>query len=418
MLCGRELKQELLVTTLPITGREREVPWTVLRRVTGAVLVLVGVLIVGWGWLGGLESCYGLGVLFGGVGLSLVFDSTAESVALSAGAVVAAFIPFGLFVVMNGKNPISVIGLMYEGAFGSWFSFQNSLTRAAPLLLTGLCTAIPMRVGLVIIGGEGALVIGALMSAGAAHLVQGAPPMVVITTMLVSGLVSGGAWIMIAGALKQYRGVNATICSLLLTYIAVAVMNHMVEGPWRDPASLNKPSSWPIGDDNVLGTIPGMEVHWGLVLGLGACVVSWVLLTQTTFGFAASVVGGNVKAAKLAGLPLGRILLTCCFMGGAAAGLAGAIEVSAVQGSCNATVIAGYGYAGILVAFLARHNPMAIVPVAVLLGGIAASGGLLQRRLDMPDATVNVLQGMIFLVLLASESFYGKIKFLQAKEKH
>ncbi len=128
------------------------------------------------------------------------------------------------------------------------------------------------------------------------------------------------------------------------------------------------------------------------------------------------MVGGNVCAAKVAGLPLGKILLITCMLGGGAAGLAGAIEVAAVQGSCNATVMAGYGYAGILVAFLARQNPITIIPVSILIGGIGASGGLLQRRLGLPNATVDVLQGTIFLMVLASETYYGRIKFFQKKE--
>lgn len=391
---------------------EREVDWPMYRRIVGALVLAGGVALGAWAWQGSHEDVWGLAALVSLLGLSQIFDATAEPAALSALAVAAAFVPFGLFIAAGGRNPFQVVSLMYQGAFGSWFSVQNTMVRAAPLLLTGLCTAIPMRVGLVIIGGEGALVMGALGAAGIAHVLGGASPTVVIAAMLVSGAVLGGLWIMLAGALKHFRGVNATISSLLLTYIAIAIMNHLVEGPWRDPASLNKPSSWPVGDENMLASIPGMDVHWGLVIGLGACIIAGVAMGMTTFGFAANVVGGNLRAAQIAGLPIGRILLACCFAGGASAGLAGAVEVSAVQGACNATVVAGYGYAGILVAFLAKHNPFAVIPVALLLGGIAASGGLLQRRMGLPDATVNVLQGMIFLVLLASESMYGRFEFL------
>ena len=118
------------------------------------------------------------------------------------------------------------------------------------------------------------------------------------------------------------------------------------------------------------------------------------------FGFAARVAGGNIRAAKIVGLSVGRLILTICFLAGASAGLAGMIEVAAVQGKTNANLAAGYGFTGILVAFLARHNPLAIIPVAILLGGISASGGLLQRRLGLPDASVLVLQGIIFVAVL------------------
>ncbi|HEY4328113.1 MAG TPA: ABC transporter permease [Phycisphaerae bacterium] len=361
-----------------------------------------------------------------GLGAAASFEASAEATLIPALAIGIAMIPFGLFLaIIAGKNPFTAVGLMYDGAFGSWFSFQNTLTRAAPLMLTGLCTALPMRIGMVMIGGEGALVMGALIAAGSGHYAQihGFPNWGIVFTMLLCGALAGGVWITIAGALKHYRGVNETISSLLLIYIAVAIMNHVVEGIWRDPASLNKPSTWPIttpDGDMLLGNIPGMDVHWGMVIGIVACILCWVLMNHTTFGFGAQVVGGNVRAAKVAGLSLGKIILITCMIAGGAAGLAGAIEIAAVQGSCNASItsVAGYGYTGILVAFLARQNPIAVLPVSILIGGIAASGGLLQRRLGLPDATVNVLQGLIFIVILASETYYGKIKFFQKADAH
>jgi simple sugar transport system permease protein len=266
-----------------------------------------------------------------------------------------------------------------------------------------------------VIGGEGALVLGGLAAAVTGHALIGAAPIGVKVAMAAAGMIVGGAWIVLAGALRQYRGINETISSLLLTYIAVAVFNHIVEGPLRDPASLNKPSTPSIGDANMLGQLPGLDVHWGLGFGLVFCVVMYVLVRHTTSGFALRIVGGNTRAARLAGLPVGRLVLLACFLGGAAAGLAGMVEVAAVHGSANASLIAGYGYGGILVAFIARQNPLAIVPVAVLLGGISASGGMLQRRLDLPDATVLVLQGVAFMLILASEALYGRLRFARAK---
>jgi general nucleoside transport system permease protein len=235
--------------------------------------------------------------------------------------------------------------------------------------------------------------------------------------MALAGLVVGGLWTALAGTLRQRRGVNETISSLLLTYIAIALFNHFVEGPLRDPASLNKPSTATIGEANMLGTLPGgLDVHWGLGFGVIFCLVMYVLVRHTTYGFALRIVGGNARAARLAGLPVDGLVFLACFLGGAAAGLAGMVEVAAVHGNANASLIVGYGYAGILVSFIARHNPLAIVPVAILLGGISASGGMLQRRLDLPDATVLVLQGMAFMVILASETLYGRFRIFQPRE--
>jgi simple sugar transport system permease protein len=231
--------------------------------------------------------------------------------------------------------------------------------------------------------------------------------------MLLAGALAGGVWIGLVGALRVKRGVNETISSLLLAYIGIALMNHLVEGPLRDPESLNKPSTPYIGDANMLGNLPGIDVHYGLLFGLLACVACHFLVEHTVFGFSGRIVGGNARAAKLAGLGVSRLVIVTCLLGGAFAGIAGTVEVAAVHGKANASLVAGYGYTGILVAFLARHQQLAIIPVAIVLGGISASGGLLQRTFDLPDAAVNVLQGILFVVLLASETFRGRVRWFQ-----
>ena len=292
------------------------------------------------------------------------FGGAAEYVVIPVLALAASLVLFGLFVALFGKNPLDLYFYMYQGAFGTWFSWQNTLTRAAPLILTALCTALPAQLGMVIIGGEGALLIGALAATSAALALQSAPPLVVDVAMACAGMIGGGLWIMLAGALRQYRGVNETISSLLLVYIALAILNFLVEGPMRDPTSLNKPSTPEIGAANMIGSIPGTDVHWGLVVGIIAAILSYILIYHTVFGFAARVAGGNIRAAKVVGLSVGKLILIICFLAGAAAGLAGMFEVAAVQGRTNANLAAGYGFAGILVAFLARQNPLAVIPVA------------------------------------------------------
>ncbi|NTJ09463.1 ABC transporter permease [Rhizobium lusitanum] len=335
----------------------------------------------------------------------------AEPVAITLGAILAGTALFSLFILSVGKSPADLYRFMYTGGFGSWFSIQNSLSRASPLLLTALCVALPARLGLVIIGGEGAVVLGGVAAAAIALPIVGLlPPIVTLLLMALAAMVIGGIWIGLSGFLRHYRGVNETISSLLLAYIAIALMNQFVEGPLRDPASLNKPSTKPLPHDYMLGNIPGMDVHWGLVIGIVACILSWILIEMTSYGFAARIAGGNVRAAQIQGLPVGRLIAGFTAIAGSFAGLAGMIEVAAVQGSANASLAAGYGYTGILVAFLARHNPLAIIPVAILLGGIDASGGLIQRRMGLPDATVLVLQGTLFIVILFCETFYGRFK--------
>ncbi len=334
-----------------------------------------------------------------------------EPLAVTLFASLAGLGLFSLFLLLLGKSPVQFVQLIYAGGFGSWFSLQNTMSRAAPLLLTALCVALPARLGLVIIGGEGALVLGGLAAAAAALPLAGFVSSGWLwIAMALSGMIVAGLWIGLAGALKHYRGVNETISSLLLTYIAIALLNHLIEGPLRDPASLNKPSTTPLPANAMIGNLPGMDVHWGFGVGLIACLFSWILMERTTIGFAARVAGGNMRAARVQGLPVGKLIVGFTFLAGAFAGLAGMLEVAAVQGSANGALIAGYGYTGILVAFLARQNPLAIIPVAVLLGGITAAGGLIQRRMGLPDASVLVLQGTLFISVLFCETLYGRFK--------
>ena len=330
-------------------------------------------------------------------------------------AILAATLLFCVFLVALDRSPADFFDLIWIGAFGSWFSLQNTLTRAAPLLLTALCVAVPAQLGLIIIGGEGALVLGGLAATCAGLALGEAPALVVQIAMAVAGAAAGAVWIGFVGVLRARRGINETVVSLVMAYIAIAVFNQLVEGPLRDPASLNKPSSYPIPDDDMLQNLPGLDVHPGILVGVIACVLCWVLIARTSTGFAARVTGGNVRTAQLQGLPVAWLMVGACALGGGLAGLAGMIEVAAVHGRANASLIAGYGYSGILIAFLARHNPLAIVPMAVLLGGIGAAGGLLQRRMGLPDATVLVLQGMIFLCILASETMYGRLRWFQPR---
>ena len=158
------------------------------------------------------------------------YGGTIEYILIPGAALVGALGVFGIFVALFGKSPLDLYFYMYQGAFGTWFSWQNTLTRAAPLILTALCTALPAQLGMVIIGGEGALLIGALASTSVALAMQWAPPLAVQLAMAAAGMVAGGLWIMLSGGLRQFRGVNETISSLLLVYIALAILNHLVEG--------------------------------------------------------------------------------------------------------------------------------------------------------------------------------------------
>jgi simple sugar transport system permease protein len=342
--------------------------------------------------------------------------SDAEYVVIPILAIIASFLLFALFLLAIGKSPADFMALVWRGGFGNSFSLQNTLQRSSPLILTALAVAIPARIGLIIIGGEGALVLGGFVAAVVAiPLVGVAPAAPTLLLMALASMLTGGFWIGLCGFLRYARGVNETIASLLLTYIGIAIMNFFVEGPLRDLSDPNKPSTKPIGSDYMIGSMPGTSVHWGFLVGVLLCIGLYLVMSRTTFGFAARVTGGNFRAALAQGLPVGRLIVACCAIAGACAGLAGFFEVAAIQGRANASLAAGYGFTGILVAFLARHNPLVIPPVAIMFGGIVAAGGLIQRRMGLPDATVQVLEGLIFVVLLTSETLYGRFSIFKPK---
>lgn len=338
-----------------------------------------------------------------------------EALLIPLAALAVSALIFSVFLLIMRQNPVTFFALVWTGGFGSAFSLQNSLQRAAPLILTGLAFAVPARLGLTMIGAEGALVLGGFAAAvaGMPLVTAGVMPLIGLPVMALAAMLTGGVWIGLAGWLRHSRGVNETISSLLLSYIAVAIMSFLVEGVLRDPASSNKPSTMPLGPDYKIGAIPGTDIHWGLAAGLVLAVALWVLMERTAFGFAARMTGGNLRAAQGQGLAVGRLMVGCCAIAGACAGLAGFFEVAAIHGQANASLAAGYGFTGILVAFLARQNTLAVVPVAILFGALAAAGGLVQRRMGLPDATMLVLQGIIFVTLLVSETAYGRLPFLK-----
>jgi general nucleoside transport system permease protein len=270
--------------------------------------------------------------------------------------------------------------------------------------------ALPARLGLVVIGGEGAIVLGGVAAGALVLPLAGVSPAVALPVMAGAAMLVGAVWIGAAGALRHYRGVNETISSLLMAYVAIALMNHLVEGPLRDPASLNKPSTAPLPDDFRIGDLPGLEVHWGLAVGIAVLHPAWVLIERTTWGFAARIAGGNVRAAQVQGLPVGWLILGFTALAGPLPGLPGSSRWRRSTGRPMPRWHPAMAIPASSIAFLARHNPLAIIPVAVLLAGFEASSGLIQRRMDLPDATVLVLQGFVFIAILLSDSLYGRLK--------
>jgi simple sugar transport system permease protein len=361
----------------------------------------------------------------------------AQSVFITIGALLASVALYSIFIFFYaGVAPLDLFYQIYRGGWSDTFPISNTLTKASPLILTALCTALPARVGLINIGAEGALMMGGLAAACIGLAIPGAPPLVVQIAMVLASMCAGGLLIAAVGWLRTARGVNETISSLLMTYIAIAVFSYLVEGPLRDPASLNKPSTHPLPEEVMLGTVIPESgvlhdfferfgslmkifgdggVHVGLLFGIVFCVLAYMLMYHTTFGFAARMVGGNMRAAQASGLAVSKIILVTCFLAGAAAGLAGMVEVAFTQRQANASLNANYGFRGILVSFIARHHPLAIIPVAILFGSIDAAASVVQQDLKLPAAALDVLMGTTFVMILLTETLYGRFRIFQPR---
>lgn len=204
---------------------------------------------------------------------SPAFLSSAEAVTINVSAFAITLLLFGVYVAALGHDPLDVYYVLYLGSFARQISIESTLTNAAPLMLTALCTAIPARAGLLVIGGEGALVVGGVATVLAGVALGDASFLVGVTVMFLTGALAGGIWIGFAGVLRQFRGVNETISSLLLNYIAIAVMFHLISGPIRDWERVLKTSSWSVPESLRVGQLPYIDVHWGLAAGVVACLV-------------------------------------------------------------------------------------------------------------------------------------------------
>jgi len=311
-----------------------------------------------------------------------------------------------------GINPLELFEVVHKAAFGSMFALENTSSRSGPLMLTGLAVVIPARAGLIVLGGEGSLVLGglavAVLSLGMASPL---PAGLGIVALLLVGAGAGALLMAAVGALRQFRGVNEVISSLLVVYIVQAVFDFLIEGALRDPRSKNFPATRPVPEELRIGLIPGFDANWGLVIGVMACLIAYVGLMRTTYGFASRIVGGNARAAQTLGLSVSFHVIVACMLCGALAGLAGAIEVLAVHGQASGALYkAGYGFTGVLVAFLARHHPLGVIPAAILIGGLSAASGLIQRTFDVPGSFMLVVQGLVFVCILAAETLRDPIR--------
>jgi ABC-type uncharacterized transport system permease subunit len=310
----------------------------------------------------------------------------------------------GIFAAL-GVNPLTAYGTMLAGAAGSFYTISEVIVRAIPLMLTGLAVALAATMLLWNIGCEGQLVWGGILAAGTGlYLAPHLPAFLVLPAVVAAGAVGGALWGLIPGLLKAYLAVNEILSSLLLNYIAIIFMEHLYFGPWRNPEGYGFPGTAQIAEAARIPHYFGTRIHLGLVLALVLAALLFGALRLTGWGYRVRAIGLNPRAARYAGFGIRSQTVGVMLLSGALAGLAGMAEVSGIHYRLQQGLAVGYGYDGIIVAWLARLNPLAVPFVALLLGALIVGGEQLQSVLHLPASISVVLEAVLLFGLLLSES--------------
>ncbi len=324
-----------------------------------------------------------------------------QALLIRIGAVVLALAIAAIFLMLTGKDPAKVFLTMWKGAFGSKFGFSETLVRTTPLLLSGLGVALASRMQLWNVGAEGQFHMGAFAATGIALSFGDLPAYLILPMMMLAGAVGGALWGLLPGIARAYNGTSEIITTLMLNYVAVNWMTYMVYGPWKDPKGFNFPYSRPFSANATLPMLWG-RVHIGSVIALVSAVILWWVLWRTRWGYEIRVIGESPSAARYAKMSIARNILIVMSVAGALAGLAGMMEVSGLIGRLQRDISPGYGYTAIIIAYLAKLNPTALVLVSFLFGGLQV-GGFSVQTMGIPLATVYMIQGIILFSLLGAD---------------
>lgn len=308
---------------------------------------------------------------------------------------------FSCFLWVRGVAPGAALEAIFESAAGDGDAVGETLVRAAPLLLAALAVVVPARAGLFNIGGEGQLVMGAIGAAGMSQALDGAAPApLTLVLMALAGAALGAAWAGIAAVLRQVLSANEAITTLLLNYLATLVLTWLVFEPWKDPTSLGQAYSEQLDDRSRFAILWGNRVHVGVIVAVAAAAAVWFAVTRTRWGFRLQVVGGNPEAARRAGFGIASLSMGALMIGGAVAGLGGMVEVAGVEGRLRPGLLAGFGFAGFLASWLARHDPLKAIGASVLLGGIIVGGFGLKIATGLSGGAVDVLTALVLIAVL------------------
>ncbi len=328
------------------------------------------------------------------------------------GALILALLIGVVMLLLMGINPIIAFGALLKGAFGNKFALANTVVKATPILFVGLGICISFRAGVLNIGGEGQLVVGGLTSISIALAIPGWPGWLVIVLSCLGGMVAGAIWGGIAGVLKAYFKVNEVLSTIMLNYIAVYLMTFLIKGPLMDPRQSASGSFIPetarVARSCDLPRLIPTRAHLGIVIAIVLAFAVYIFLWRTTIGFRLRMVGKSLRASLNAGVNVKSYTILALLLGGAFAGLGGAVEILGARhnmftDSSMSCFTSSAGFNGIVAALFGQLHPIGAIPASFLLGALLSGAQKMQRVVQVPSALIGTLNGLIVLFVVGSE---------------
>lgn len=330
-------------------------------------------------------------------GISARLLSIWRSISVPITSVILAALVGSIILLISGANPIAAYLALAEGAFGTPTAIGRTLEKATPLIFGGLAVAFAFKAGLFNIGGQGQLLIGAIVAAALGFGIQGLPFFIHMPLALIGGSLAGALYGAIPGALKAYTGAHEVITTIMLNFIAINITDYLADGPWKDAGIVARtPAILETAEIPVWGNIPA-----GFVIALLASVATWYLLYKTTTGYEIRTVGLNPNAAKYAGIGVSYTIILTMAISGFLAGMGGAIETLGVVGRYQPGFNVGLGFDGITIALLAKTSPLGVIPAALLVGAMQAGSSQMQFDADVPFQIIDVIQALILFFVSA-----------------
>jgi simple sugar transport system permease protein len=320
-------------------------------------------------------------------------------------AIVLSLLLSAVILVIGGTPPVEGITVLFKGAFGSRFAFEDALLKATPIFLCSLGVALAFKLKVWNIGAEGQYALGAVGATWMALSFPNAPAWLLLPAMIAMAVAAGGVWGFIPALLRQKLKTNEIIVTLMMNYIAILFLDYLVYGIWKDPASFGFPMTAEFSKAAIVGRIGATNFSWGLAHCLFLGVLFWVFISFSRIGFEIKASGDNVRAARYAGIPYDRLVMLVMALSGALAGWAGFLEASSTVNRLQPSIMAGYGYTAIVVAWLARLNPLFIGIASFMLAGLRVGVEGLQLDLQVPAAFGGIIEGLILLTVLAGGLF-------------